>query len=342
MMIQSTHYALNLPWRGAAIKRQSCSPFNLHMFIVSILSAIAAAQSGFSSKRGLAFSGDSHESDTNLLLSENSSLAWYYTWSANPSTVIGNTLVFVPLIHGLDDASSTEVMQTINDLPLSSTHLLTFNEPDGTTSSGGSSISPEDAARAYISDIVPLRSPTKSRSRSWNISHPVVTGSDQGLKWLRSFNESCYDIDEDNGCPTDFVAVHWYGYAADMESWLKTLHDFYGTRVSKYWVTEMALPQGDEDDTLATMNQSLAFLDAQDDVEAYAWLGAFRKDEANAWTGDNVALFNDNGALTELGALYLGGEERGFEKGMKGPASHAAISWSAMLLCLILAVAELS
>ena len=34
-----------------------------------------------SSKRGLAFHGDEHESDNNLLKSNNSEIAWYYTWS---------------------------------------------------------------------------------------------------------------------------------------------------------------------------------------------------------------------------------------------------------------------
>ena len=100
----------------------------------------------------------------------------------------------------------------------------------------------------------------------------------------------------------------------------------------------MALPQGDEDDTLTMMNQSLTFLDAQDDVEAYAWFGAFRRDEANAWTGDNVALFNDHGALTELGALYLGGSQKGFKEGMKGAGAHATVSSFVILASLVVIV----
>ncbi|KAJ9150003.1 Alkali-sensitive linkage protein 1-like protein 1 [Pleurostoma richardsiae] len=301
------------------------------------------AQSTPSSKRGLAFRGDDHDSDNRLLLSENSSITWYYTWSANTSPLIGDSVVFIPLIHGVDDASNQQVMDVINSLPASSTHLLTFNEPDGTTSSGGSSISPEDAARSYLSDIVPLRTTSGRRSRTWNISHPVVTGSEQGLDWLRQFNASCYELD-DGGCPADFVAAHWYGDFAGLASWLGTLREFYNpsndtASQRRFWVTEMALPQAGEEDTLAMMNESLRYLDGLDDVEGYAWFGVFREDEANAWTGNNVALFDDDGGLTELGALYLGGEARGFDVGMTGGAGYSRISVVAMIVCFIVVVA---
>lgn len=290
------------------------------------VSSVASQSSTLSSKRGLAYLGDDHQSDLNLLLSPNSSLDWYYNWS--PNIVADITLPFVPLLHGLDDASSSDVLSTINSLPASSTHLLTFNEPDGTTSSGGSSISPSDAAKAYINDIVPLRS--SSSSRKWNISHPATTGSSTGLAWLQEFNASCWAIDPDNGCPTDFVALHWYGDFAGLASWLGTLYEFYVTNASSgatvstglpFWITEMALPQEDEDTTLAMLNQSVAYLDGLDYVQAYAWYGVDRK--ASSWdgyTGGNVAVFNKEGALTDVGALYLGGQQEGFKEGMTGGA----------------------
>ncbi|KAM9876099.1 Alkali-sensitive linkage protein 1-like protein 1 [Verticillium dahliae] len=66
------------------------------------------------------------------------------------------------------------------------------------------------------------------------------------------------------------------------------------------------------------LNQSMTYLDGLDLVEGYAWFGAFRTDNANEWTGDSVSMFNNDGALTEVGATFLGGEANGFEKGMKG------------------------
>lgn len=304
---------------------------------------VASQSSTLTSKRGLAYLGDEHESDQNLLFSENSSIDWYYNWSPNIISTINRP--FVPLLHGLDDADSSQVKDTINALPATSTHLLTFNEPDGTTSSGGSSISPSDAAQSYIDNIVPLR--TASGGRNWNISHPATTGSANGLAWLREFNASCWDIDPDKGCPADFVALHWYGDFSGLASWLGTLREFYVTNASSgavsqdvtFWITELALPQQDGDDTLAMMKQSLLYLDGLDYVEAYAWYGAARKGGSwDGYTGDNVAVFNKHGALTDVGALYLGGEEEGFEKGETGGASRAPVSVVAGTLAVVFAM----
>lgn len=297
------------------------------------------------SKRGFAYIGDTHEADNSLLTSDKSPLSWYYNWSPYPPPEVpSDNLEFVPLIHGLDEAESSQISRQINSLPSSSTHLLSFNEPDGTTSSGGSSISPEDAAQSYIDHIVPYR----DGDRKWNISHPSTTGSGNGLDWLRRFNESCFDIDKENGCPTDFVAAHWYGAFDGLASWLGTLDEFYNKNTSretplKIWVTEMALPQADEDATVQMMNTSLPYLEQQEYVERYAWFGAFRSDDANEWTGDGVALFDDGGGLTDLGALYLGGEENGFEAGQKGEGKGAAgqlvVSWSLMTWLSLVAIA---
>ncbi|KAH6654148.1 hypothetical protein BKA67DRAFT_517532 [Truncatella angustata] len=281
-----------------------------------------------SSKRGLAYTGDSNEADLNLLVSAQSPISWYYTWSLNQASGTNNTVAFVPLIHNTDDASNSNLNSLLSALPSSSTHVLSFNEPDGTTDSGGSSIEPEDAAQSYLDHIAPLRT---SGSRSWNISWPSVTGSTQGLDWLQRFNESCYDLDPD-GCPMDFVAVHWYGDFSGLASWLGTLQNFYVANATdpdaakdlKFWITEMALPQQDEDATVSMMNQSLSYLDGLDYIESYAWFGAFRSDDSNEWTGSSVALFDDDGGLTEVGSLYLGGEENGFAKGTKGEGDSAA------------------
>lgn len=302
-------------------------PRILSILIMSLLATMQAQDT----KRGFAFIGDTHAPDNKLLSSENSPLAWYYNWSPYPNEglIPTGSLEFVPMIHGLDatggdQASSTE--RAIRNLDKSSIHLLSFNEPDGTTDSGGSSISPEDAAKAYIDYVVPFRNGTKG-GRNWKISHPSTTGSENGLEWLRSFNSSCYDIDPENGCPIDFVAVHWYGDFGGLASWLGTLDEFYNANSTndsnlKIWITEMGLPQQSADATVGMMNQTLPYLDQLDYVERYAWFGAFRTDDANEWTGDGVALFDDDGGLTELGALYMGS---GFTEGQKGEGSAAGM-----------------
>ncbi|KAK2054311.1 hypothetical protein LY76DRAFT_686712 [Colletotrichum caudatum] len=291
--------------------------------VLALHPSTAFAQSDAPSKRGLAYQGDAHEADTRLLTSGNSLINWYYTWSTWPAAGLNTSVTFVPLVHGVKEASDSSLTSRLDQLPESSTHLLTFNEPDGDKSSGGSSVDPEDAAKAYLEHLAPLRD-AGGRRRRWNISHPVVTGSPQGIDWLRRFNESCHDMD-DAGCPADFVAVHWYGDAAGLKGHLGALRAFYGDASPglRYWVTEMALPQGGAGATLAMMGESLAYLDGLDYVERYAWFGAFRADEANAWTGGSVALLDGRGGLTDLGALYLGGEARGFEAGQRGEGSLA-------------------
>ncbi|KAK8002833.1 hypothetical protein PG989_002552 [Apiospora arundinis] len=114
------------------------------------------------SKRGVAYQGDKHKADNRLLFSPESPVDWYYTWSLWPAPEAGDGVEFLPLVHSTDDLSSRSkadaFRKQLDGLPRSSTHLLTFNEPDGDTGSGGSAIEPKDAARAYIDHIAPLRS----------------------------------------------------------------------------------------------------------------------------------------------------------------------------------------
>ncbi|KAH9870220.1 hypothetical protein J1614_007143 [Plenodomus biglobosus] len=306
---------------------------------ITLIALVTSTTLAQDSKRGFAFIGDTHASD-NQLLTSNSPLTWYYNWSPYPNTdlIPSDSLEFIPMIHGIDATQDSQTEGIIKGLPSSSTHLLTFNEPDGTTSSGGSSISPEEAARAYMDYVVPFRT-GESGGRNWKISHPSTTGSGNGLEWLRSFNESCYEIDSENGCPADFVAAHWYGEFAGLAGWLGTLDEFYNTNSTrseplKIWVTELGLPQQSADATVAMMNQTLPYLDNLTYVERYAWFGAFRTDDANAWTGDGVALFDDNGGLTDLGALYMGG---GYEHGQKGKGESAAsgLGTSAVMMTVL-------
>ncbi|KAJ4157084.1 hypothetical protein NW754_008726 [Fusarium falciforme] len=123
-----------------------------------------------------------------------------------------------------------------------------------------------------------------------------------------------------------------------LENWLQTLREFYNETApkAKFWITEMALPKEDEEATLSMMNESLRKLDSLDYVQAYAWFGAFRSDEANEWTGDSVSLFDDDGGLTKLGVEYLGGKSKGFEEGMSGGLRQAPTS-SLVLVGLMIA-----
>jgi hypothetical protein len=300
--VESMVYTMDL--RSASVTASS----RLIVFAAMLLATIQAQNSSDLSKRGLVYIGTSHPSDYELLTSGDSPMTWYYTFSTYPASGLGR-LDFVPMIHGADDAD--QAVAAVRGMGSDISHVLVFNEPDGSKESGGSDISPEDAASTYLETIAPLR------DRGIKLSVPATTGSSPGFDWLRDFNRSCFDISK-NGCEFDFVAAHWYGDFPAMASWLGTLHEAYPRL--PIWLTEFALPAMKENITLDFVNQSLAYLDGLDYVERYSYFGTFRKDAANSFTGENVAMLDNDGGLTDIGALYLGGSQRGFEKGMKSAA----------------------
>ncbi|KAK5946023.1 hypothetical protein PMZ80_000162 [Knufia obscura] len=298
--------------------------------LLSSLTTTASSQDTSNPKRGIAYLGTEHPNDYNIFLSRQSPITWYYNWSPYP---VGRPssfrdIEFVPLLHNLNSLSSD--LRQLGNLPSSSTHLLTFNEPDHDTSGGGTNISPEDAASAYINQIAPL---SVSNGGRWLISHPSTTGTLSGLNWLQRFNTSCYALNETHGCHADFLATHFYGDFPALASWLGTLDEYYNGNASSdaqlpIWITELALPQQSATANEVMMNTTLPYLDGLEYVERYSWFGIFREENANGWTGGGVALLDDGGDLSGLGAMYLGG---GFEEGMSaddGGAEGAAVSTS--------------
>lgn len=294
------------------------------------LNAIAIAVSGaalaVAEKRGIAYIGIYepvvHPADYNVLLQTASPLNWYYTWYPEPPPEFkfygdrSATIEFVPTLKSLHNLTEP----VLAALPNSSTHIFSFNEPDGEIETGGTAISPVDAARAYVDHVVPLR-------KRFNISHPAVTGSPRGMQWLRDFNTECWVKDPQNGCPTDFVVVHWYGNFQGMVDWMYQLKAWYEDPKEKagltgkmdMWVTEMGQPSGDNATNLAIMNQTMGFLDPLEFVTRYSWFGIFRPGNSNSWTGSGLSLFQDDGGLSELGAMYLGdGKGGGLKLGAKG------------------------
>ena len=83
------------------------------------------------------------------------------------------------------------------------THVLTFNEPDGTVATGGSAIPPSQAASIWIREVEPLR------KMGIKTGAPAVTGSQGGFTWLQEFFDAC--ASQGTNCTADFIPVHWYG-----------------------------------------------------------------------------------------------------------------------------------
>ncbi|KIX96448.1 uncharacterized protein Z520_07714 [Fonsecaea multimorphosa CBS 102226] len=325
--------------------------------LVSLLTTSHASSTNSTTpKRGLCYIATSHSSsDSYIFTTPRSPLTWYYNYSPwpgpSPSLEQWST-EFVPMVHSASDAAASvdTIKAVLNDsagIPISGrgggggrnriAHVLTFNEPDGDTSSGGTDSTPQTAAQVYIDTILPLR------SAPWNlqISLPATTGSPRGLEWLRSFNASCFKLRPQGGCEADFLAAHWYGDFPGLTSWLGTLHGLYPA--TPIWVTEFAIPSAPAATTESFLTQSLPYLDGSRYVARYAWFGAFRSSggDANEWTGDAVSLLDGKGKLTDLGAEYLGGEEDGFHQGESASSGAAGKGMPrsmmlTMMMCLVL------
>jgi hypothetical protein len=242
------------------------------------------------------------------------------------------------MIHSA--ANLDDDIATIKSLGQAVEQVLTFNEPDGDESGGGTDMSPKEAAEAWEEIVKELG----SGGEGLKISSPATTGSEPGFEWLEKWNESCWDMYEDTGCEFDFVAAHWYGAFDGLASWLGRLHEAWPDK--EVWVTEYALPQpATQEEVDGFMNVSLAWLEETEWVARYAWFGAFREEDANGWTGEVVSLFDDDGGLTELGSVYMGGEANGFAVGEgenEGAAVGVRVRWTELIVALAAVVVLLT
>lgn len=248
-----------------------------------------------SSKRGLIDIAEVKVEDTELLLRD-SDISWYYNYGPTPSLLTTNpNLTFIPMLF--NTASTTpSFLTTITTFLNSGTaipYVLSYNEPDGTTATGGSNISPSAAAKTWIEQLEPLR------KLGVRVGAPAVTGSSDGFTWLASFFEAC-----DGGCTADFMPVHWYG---DFEGLVSHM----GEKRSAYpnltlWITEYALPNTKLNATQSFFNESASYFDRLDYVTHYSYFGSFRSSKSNV--GLNVAMLDSKGRLTSIGSWYNGGK----------------------------------
>jgi len=255
-----------------------------------------------SAKRGLVYvpSSDNPEDDQ-IWISNNSDLTWYYNYQQGPSPAYINTsLEFVPMLWGapISTADNSFLMnvtgQVLNGANI--TAVMSFNEPDGTTATGGSNVDPTLAASTWIREILPLR------KLGLLLGAPAVTGANSGFTWLQEFFDAC-----GGNCTADFIPVHWYGDFSGLASHIGQIQATYPQL--KVWVTEFALEDSDLADSQVYFNTSCEYFDRLENITRYSYFGAFRSDVSNI--GPNATMLTSNGLLTDIGSWYLGGNETG-------------------------------
>jgi hypothetical protein len=290
---------------------------------VATLISSTYAQETFpkSSKRGLVFvANNKYPSDNQIWVEPGSDLTWYYNYGVQPSPAYSNQsqtdFEFVPMLWGLPDASTSFLsqIQTLVTGGRNITHILTFNEPDGTTSTGGSAIDPSAAATAWIKEVQPLK------KMGIKLGAPAVTGSPSGFTWLQEFFDAC--ASQGTNCTTDFIPVHWYGNFEGLASHIGQVIGTYVIATLPYllvprliilssypnktvWITEYALSDQPLEDTQSFFNTSASYFDRIDYIERYSYFGSFRSSVSNV--GPNAAMLTQKGELTDIGSWYLGG-----------------------------------
>lgn len=183
-----------------------------------------------SSKRGLVFTPDSRWPQDNYIWPRApSDLTWYYNYGAEPSPVYSNVsqaaFEFVPMLWGApsdlsDTAFLTTVQTLISSKRINISHVMTFNEPDGSSQYGGSNVQPSAAAQVWVNNIIPLQ------QLGVKAGLPACTGGWGGVPWLAQFLGNCSAListgDSTKNCTYDFVPIHWYGNFEGLASHIGT------------------------------------------------------------------------------------------------------------------------
>ncbi|KAL7801010.1 glycosyl hydrolase catalytic core domain-containing protein [Trichoderma afarasin] len=274
---------------------------------ILLLAGLASAQS--SNKRGLVFTPNADwPSDNQIWVQSGSDLTWYYNYQSQPSpdytSISQDQFEFVPMMWGvsanLSDTTFLSQVRTLINQGTNITHVLGFNEPDGSTSNGGSDIQPRDAAQAWVANFEPLG------KMGIKLGLPATTGGPDGIPWLKQFLANCSDIvstgNQKKNCTFDFLPVHWYDNFAGLASLIGERRATWPN--TSIWVTEYAFANQDLQTTQEFFNQTVDYFGKLDYIARYTYFGAFRSKVSNV--GPNASFLNNGGRLTDIGSWYLG------------------------------------
>ncbi|KAI9890188.1 MAG: hypothetical protein M1814_004350 [Vezdaea aestivalis] len=292
--------------------------------------AQSAAGQSTSSKRGLVYvPSPKFPGDDKIWVSSPSDLSWYYNYRSEPSQAFADypKLQFVPMLWGTSSSPSTDTSfldsvtkQIKNGANI--TYVLGFNEPDGTGGTGGSNMPADTAATIWKKQMEPLR------ELGVKLGAPAVTGSPNGFIWLKNFFNAC------TNCTVDFFPVHWYGNFEGLASHLGQVMGTYPNKT--IWITEYALANAPLSDSQYFYKTSAEYFDRIENITHYSYFGSFRSDVSNV--GPNAAMLNQKGALTDIGAAYLGRPATGnIPKGDAGRNSIFA-GWVAVSVAVMLSM----
>lgn len=254
-----------------------------------LIFAVTAAAAAAPSKRGLSAAHSPLHAATfcaDLAAAQaTGALSWTYSWALSPPDESCSALEevpFEPMIWGSKNARNASDFWSS---PLT-THLLTFNEPNGKDQSN---LTPAEAAALWPAVVA------VARAHKLSLVAPVPSGTDTA--WLDSFFSAC------DGCAADIEVIALHPYSCTVAA-LKNALAAWGKFGKPLWVTEFNCGDGARNasaaEHLAWMKAALPILDADARVKRYAWMSARNNKVPGA------ALFDGaGGAMTALGRVYF-------------------------------------
>lgn len=207
------------------------------------------------SKRGLAYNDASLGSAF-----KGSKVNWGYNWISS-SDGLSSDFEYVPMLHCTSSDFTNSWSSDANKaIAAGSTHLLAMNEPDIPSQCN---IGVDASISAYKQYMQPFAG--KAKLGSVAVSNAGAPG---GLTYLSSFVNGC------SGCTIDFVVVHWYETASNVEYFKTFLQDAYTAGGNKpVWLTEFGA-FGSDSEINTFLQTVLPWMDAQPWIERYSYFMA--------------------------------------------------------------------
>ena len=240
-------------------------------------------------------------------------VSWYYNWSSNPS---GNLIEaeYVPMVWGGGNVNQATISAIKSGYQAGNYKaLLTFNEPDGTISGGGSVMTVDQAIALWpqLESIgIPLSSPATTNmfeaDGSWN-------------RWFDSFmNEA-----KKRNYRIDFIAIHCYQDFSDSgahNTLRRQLIQIYEKYQLPIWITEFGCidistwnpmtpggnPACTQDAAKKYTKNVTDMLEGLGFVERYCWFvdNFTQHGDKRPTEGQYTTLFNDDDTISQTGTVY--------------------------------------
>ena len=299
-----------------------------YFFILSFFALSLSAQPRRSEKRGLC------ENNPHYTRAWADSLkvgiSWTYNWAATPNpdglyTGADDDILFAPMCwnHRFDERK----LRNYLDSHPSTKVLLGYNEPNFTTSDGGSNIIPSVAAQNWpkVEQIaedygLTLVSPAMNFGYQ-KLSDGKVWGLDE---WLGAFIEEYQNLNDGQDPRMDCIALHTYMNWASAVDWYvneylyseerdpRLLAYFERNGRKKVMLTEFCAWEGDKDGFVTTeesqtdqMVEKVRVLEQSPNVAGYAWYMGIGGSFTNNFPYYHIFGGSDKALqFTDLGLVY--------------------------------------